>query len=194
MTYEVYLVTCAVNGKGYIGYTSKGAQARLTAHLDNARWGRKYALADAIRAYGPEAFSVAVLEAGLSHDEACAAERRLIAERGTILPDGYNMTEGGDGVPLTPEQREAASAKKRGRFTEAQRAALANRPPVSDETRAKLSAIRKGKPKSAEWVAKIAAASTGRPKSPATRAAISAAKKGAPWSEARRAAQKRASS
>lgn len=177
MTYEVYCITCAANGKGYIGYTSKGAETRLKAHLDNARWGRRYALADAIRAFGPGAFSIRVLLSGLSHAEACEAERKLIVEHGTILPGGYNMTEGGDGVPLTPEQREAATAKRRGRFTEAQRIAILNRPPVSAETRAKLSAMRRGKKKSPEHAAKIAAANIGRVVSEETRRKISESKR-----------------
>jgi len=158
--YTLYKITCSANGKAYVGYTSKTAEERFRAHLLNAKWKRRTALYDAIRKYGPEAFSVEVLLACKDHASACEHEVRLIAEMNCLLPAGYNMTLGGDGVPLTEEQRAAANAKKRGVCSPKQLAANQRRrgQKVSDETRAKLSAARKGRKQSAEHVAKRAAA------------------------------------
>jgi group I intron endonuclease len=154
--YVLYKITCSANGKAYVGYSSKSAEDRFRAHLLNARWKRKTALCDAIRCYGDAAFSVEVILTCETHAEACAHEIRLIAELGSILPLGYNMTKGGDGVPLTQEQREAANAKKRGVCSPKQLAANRRRKgqKASEETRAKLSAARKGRKQSPEQVAK----------------------------------------
>jgi len=112
--YEIYKITCRENGKVYVGYTKKTAQARFEAHLNNARWKRPGALQDAIRCYGPNAFYVETVLTCESHKDACANEVRLIAELNSMLPNGYNMTRGGDGVPLTPEKYAEMRAKKKG--------------------------------------------------------------------------------
>lgn len=157
--YTLYKIACSANGKAYIGYTSKTAEERFQTHLLNAKWKRKTALYNAIRKYGPEAFSVKVLLVCADHASACEQEVRLIAETSCLLPAGYNMTTGGDGVPLTEEQRAAAGAKKRGVCSPKQLAANQRRKgqKASDETRAKLSAARRGRKQSAEHAAKRAA-------------------------------------
>lgn len=157
--YQVYKITCAINGKVYIGYTSKGADVRFQMHIDNARWKRKAALYDAIRAYGNEAFSVEVLDECADHAAACASEIKHIEANQCIIPHGYNMTRGGDGVPLHPEIIARAAEKKRGKFTASQAAAAEKRKgkPLSAEHRAKLSMSRKGVPKPDSWKIKMQA-------------------------------------
>lgn len=154
--YVLYKITCSANGKVYVGYTSKTAEERFGHHLRNARWKRKTALYDAIRAYGAEHFSVETILECETHADACRHEIRLISELNTLLPLGYNMTHGGDGVPLTKEQRDAANAKKRGvcypKQLEANLRGKGRK--VSEETRAKLSAARRGKKQNPEWVRK----------------------------------------
>lgn len=154
--YVLYKITCSENGKVYVGYTSKTAEERFQTHLLSARWKKKTALYDAIRRYGNGAFSVEVLLECESHAEACEHEIRLIKELNSILPTGYNMTHGGDGVPLTKEQREAANAKKRGVCYPKQLEANLRRKgqKASDETRAKLSAVRRGRKQTPEQIAK----------------------------------------
>jgi group I intron endonuclease len=154
--YVLYRITCSENGKAYIGYSSKSAEDRFKAHLLNARWKRKTALYNAIRRYGEAAFSVETILRCETHTEACEHEIRLIAEICSLIPLGYNMTRGGDGVPLTEAQRDAANAKKRGVCSPKQLAANRRRKgqKASEETRAKLSAIRKGRKQSPEQIAK----------------------------------------
>lgn len=154
--YVLYKIMCSANGKAYVGYTSKTAEERFQTHLLNAKWKRKTALYDAIRCYGEAAFSVELVLECETHAEACEHEIRLIKELNSILPGGYNMTHGGDGVPLTKEQQEAANAKKRGVCYPKQLEANLRRKgqKASEETKAKLSAIRKGKKQNPEWVRK----------------------------------------
>jgi group I intron endonuclease len=156
MSYSVYLVSCAVSGKQYVGYTSRSVEARFAEHLNNAKWGRATALYAAIRKHGAEAFACVLLVECADHAAACEAEKQYISELKTVSPSGYNLTSGGDGVPMAPHVREQASAKMRGRCTPKQRAAADRRKGsrASDETRAKLSAVRKGRKQSPESVRK----------------------------------------
>lgn len=188
--YSLYKITCSQNGKVYIGYTSKSVAERFKAHCMNARWKRNYALADAIRAYGEQAFAVELLLECQSHQEACQHEIRLIKELNSILPNGYNMTHGGDGVPLTAEGIAKMSASRKGQVTPKLLEFWSKRKgkKLSSETKAKLSLIRKGKPKSEEWKLKISLSNLGKKRSAETCAKLSMAKKGKPWSEAARAA------
>lgn len=154
--YILYKITCSANGKIYVGYSSKSAEHRFKQHLLNARWKRKTALYDAIRCYGDAAFSVELISTCETHADACAHEIRLIAKLGSLLPLGYNMTKGGDGVPLTQEQRDAANAKKRGVCSPKQLEANRRRKgqKASEETREKLRALRTGRKQSPETVRK----------------------------------------
>ena len=157
--YQVYKITCSLNGKVYIGYTAKGVDARFQAHINNAKWNRKTALYDAIRVYGKDAFSVELLKECDDHAAACALEIHYIKEMKCLIPHGYNMTTGGDGVPLTPEVIARAAEKKRGKFTEKQAAAASRRKgkPLSLEHKLKLSMAHKGRKKSEEWKQKLRA-------------------------------------
>lgn len=183
--YSLYKITCAQNGKVYVGYTSKSIEERFKAHLMNARCKRNYALADAIRVLGQELFKVELILQCESHKEACEHEIRLIKELNSILPNGYNMTNGGDGVPMIPEVIAKMSASKKGKLTPKMLAYLKSRIGVkpSAETLAKLSLIRKGRKHSEETKQKIRLSNLGKKRSPETLAKLSLAHKGRPWTE-----------
>jgi group I intron endonuclease len=170
----------------YIGYTSKTIDERFQVHCENARWKRNYALADAIRVYGVPAFTVELLLQCETHKEACENEIRLIKELNSILPHGYNMTHGGDGVPMTPEVIAKMAASKRGKITPKMLAYFERKKgtKLSLETRAKLSAAQKGRKKSEEWKRKLSISNFGQKRSAETCAKISMAKKGKPWPQA----------
>lgn len=110
----VYLVTNALNGHGYIGFTTKTADRRLKEHLYGARVrlhnGHFYR---AIRKHGPEHFSVKVLRECRNVDEAIEWEINLIAS----MRPRYNSTLGGDGQrgrPLTEGGKAKIAAANRG--------------------------------------------------------------------------------
>ena len=179
MSAIIYRLTNTINQKTYIGQTSRGLEERWREHLGSTTRGSSAHLHNAIRKYGPDAFTREVLEEttiDLMNDR----ERHWIAE---YAPE-YNMTAGGEGargVSRTPETREKIAAAKRGK-------------PLTPETRAKISAALRGKSPTPETRAKMSAACTGeknhnygKPKSPETRAKLSAAKRGRPLSPETRA-------
>lgn len=121
---------------------------RWQSHIMVARHGTsKSAIHAAIRLYGIESFAIEMIQEVSDRKIACALEIELIASEGTLSPNGYNLTPGGDGGQV-PGHRHSA------------------------EARAKMSAAALGKPKSPEAVARMRAALTGRKAGPA-RSALS---------------------
>jgi hypothetical protein len=106
--WEIYLVTCRDTGKQYVGQARRTAYARWGWTISTALTGRKdFPLHRAIREHGPHAFSLEVIAACRSQNDADWLEALLIEQHGTRVPSGYNVTagRGGLGVRLTDEQR-----------------------------------------------------------------------------------------
>ncbi len=144
------------SGKVYIGLTAEGLSRRWGRHLRIAARGIGFALHDAIRAHGADAFEVQEFASPIPRTpEALAAlEILLIAQEGSIAPGGYNLTMGGDGVNGSPGVGAKISAKMTGRkFTPEHREKLSaakrgvKRGPLAPEVIAKISAAQKGVPK-----------------------------------------------
>lgn len=163
-TYELYCHTNTVNGKKYVGITMRGAEKRWGAN------GSRYkgqALGYAIEKYGWDAFEHEVLLTGLTKEQAEEEERRLIKELGTMVPNGYNLTTGGElGKDVSDETREKLRATHLGKPKKpdaiAKTAAAHRGKNVSAETRRKLSEARKGLRETEEWRRKIGESSKGR--------------------------------
>jgi group I intron endonuclease len=105
--WTIYMIT-GPNGKRYVGLTKTSAKKRLNQHHLYARNGLKTALYNAMRAHGTKAFSISVLTECVDAREAIACERGLIAQYGTMAPNGYNLTIGGErgaGYTLSPEHK-----------------------------------------------------------------------------------------
>ena len=149
----VYLIWNLVNGKRYVGQTTKTVKERFYAH--------SYAdsvIGRAIKKYGKKNFRYGVIKSCTSREELNCREKYFVAVLKSKTPYGYNMTDGGEyvysmsdkarkeislkqlgekhhffGKHHTPEQKAAVSAKLRGK----------KRPP---EVGRKISATKKGKP------------------------------------------------
>lgn len=95
----IYLVTNLVNGKKYVGCTKGPIKRRWAQHRSEASKGSPNLFHKAIRKYGPDGFTVEVIETieGL-HADLMAAEIHHIAVLGCLTPNGYNCTLGGQGV------------------------------------------------------------------------------------------------
>lgn len=96
--WKVYVHTNILNGKRYVGVTSK--------ENANRRWnnGNGYKenphFYSAIQKYGWDVFEHTILFDGMSEKHAKEKERELIESWNTQDPSyGYNMTSGGDGTP-----------------------------------------------------------------------------------------------
>lgn len=98
MAFLVYMLTNKVNGKRYIGVTTASLDRRIKFHESSAKNKKNtYVMARAIRAYGIEAFSGEVLYEAATKEEMFIVERGLIAAHGTLAPNGYNRSLGGEG-------------------------------------------------------------------------------------------------
>lgn len=158
-TFSIYLLTNRVNGKYYVGQTTKTPTERWSAHKCEAKTRSKVShgyLHHAIRKYGADAFLVETLATAPTINDLNRLEVLWILVLDAMNPRiGYNRYPGGRNYVVSLEAR----AKQRGRL-------------VSPETRAKMSAALKGRVPTAETLAKISASLKGRKPSPQNRAAL----------------------
>lgn len=114
---EVYVITCTINGKQYVGMTARGVAVRWREHQKRSRKGRTH-FYNSIRLYGSEMFTVEVVDGAPTLEELNLRERHWINKLGTLTPSGFNSTTGGDdlsGKRHNPETREKIGAQSRGR-------------------------------------------------------------------------------
>lgn len=140
---SVYLVRCEVNGKGYVGKTANGIDVRRYEHEYRAKKGSKLPFHRALCKYGFENFEwIVIFE---SEDESELNELEIISIKSmkTKAPNGYNLTDGGEGMvglKRTDEHRAKLSKALKGRIS-------ANKgKKFSEDHRRKLSEAHKGKP------------------------------------------------
>lgn len=94
----VYLAKNRVNGKGYVGVTTRSLCKRQREHRYCAQNDSERALYRAIRKHGYEQFEWLTLAEVQDTVMLLALERQFIAELHTFGSAGYNMTEGGEGM------------------------------------------------------------------------------------------------
>lgn len=90
----IYYILDRTNGKGYVGQTRNKLKTRIAHHIKY----NKFYIGNAIRLHGWENFSVFVLEECASPDELNEREIYWIKTLNTKFPNGYNLTDGGDGL------------------------------------------------------------------------------------------------
>lgn len=169
--FSIYRITCKVNGKCYIGLTSQKVTYRFSAHISSAKsLDFRTGVARAIAKHGKENFSIEVMATACCFREAAAIERGLIAQYGTMRPNGYNRTTGG-------EEMKAPSVETRALMSAVAKNGNRGRYVRTPETRAKQSASRRAI-LTPEMKAHIGSFHKGKFMSPETRAKISATKKG----------------
>jgi group I intron endonuclease len=98
----IYLVTCKVNGKKYVGQTKFTLKKRWGEHLKKTKSGCQLYFHNAIRKYGVGNFSCLELEVCQS-ENLNAAESKWIAYYDCQYPNGYNLTSGGEVFTFSPE-------------------------------------------------------------------------------------------
>lgn len=150
---EIYKVTNKINGKLYIGQTSRTLQKRKSAHIRNSfnhnALDYDCAFHKAIRKYGPDNFKWEVVHTCNTVSESNEVERKLIAEYNTCHGVGYNSNEGGgSGTGF----RHSDEAKRK--ISEAGK----SRPPITEEvkqnmSKAQLLSRQNGNRKEVEWTA-----------------------------------------
>jgi group I intron endonuclease len=158
------------NGKSYIGITLKSLHYRLKEHAKRVKLGDGDGIHNAWRKHGePTSYVLAVL----CKDDIYETEKRAIKIFNTKFPNGYNLTDEGEGVAgkiVTDETkaklRNANLGKKASLETKAKMSKAGIGRICSEETRRKIGAKNKinskGYVKSAETIEKLRLLSIGR--------------------------------
>ena len=114
----VYLARNRVNGKQYVGKTSKTLSRRRKHHECLARGKSSHYFHCALRKYGYENFEWLTLATSEDSNELHSLEQEYISLFNTLAPNGYNLTKGGDGTPgwhHSSETKAKQSASQLGR-------------------------------------------------------------------------------
>ena len=167
----IYRIYNLQNGKSYIGQTTT-FDVRIAAHFrgtDNSLVCR------AIEKYGKENFKVEILEDNIPENLLSKLEILHIRFFNCKAPNGYNLTDGGEGmrgfVPSSETLRKMSEASKR-------RPIWNKGKKLSSETRQRMSESRTDKPCPPETRRKISEAQIGKYVSPESRRKMSEAQKG----------------
>ena len=114
----VYCATNKINGKKYVGFSSRPIGVRISVHKYDASSGEGYLFHKAIRKYGWENFEWKILLDDVDICDLGYFETFFVKKLGTKVPNGYNLTDGGEGVPgriVSPELRKKISESNRGK-------------------------------------------------------------------------------
>lgn len=122
----IYLIQCLVNGKGYIGQTTRPIEERWKEHCYNSN---KFLIGKAIRKHGPQKFKIYILAVANNLSELNRLEIKNIKKQNTKSP---NAQKGKKRGPHSSKHKTKISIANTGKKQ-------------SPETLARLSAIRKGK-------------------------------------------------
>ena len=135
MTGTIYVLQNKVNGKCYVGQTKKRLFQRLYEHSKN----KEMLIGRSIRKYGVDAFGQYEY-VGIPMDDLDHFEREMIRRVGSVFPNGYNLSLGGN------KNKQASDETKR-RISEAKKGSVPwmKGKHFTDESRAKLSAALKGR-------------------------------------------------
>lgn len=171
---SVYVFTNKINKKQYVGQ-SINIKERYKQHFKDAKHDNLL-FHRALNKYGEENFNFEIIEENIPLEYIGEREKFWIIKLNTKVPNGYNLTDGGEGTfgyKHTEEAKIKMSKAKKGKFTHLQ----------SDETRKKISEANKGRKPSAYCIQKIKEARTGTHLSDETKIKISEATKGIPKTE-----------
>jgi len=91
--YKVYLITNIENKKQYVGITKFSLEERFSQHIKIG-----FLLTEAIQKYGHQKFSIELIEEVESAERVYELEQYYIKQYDTKVPNGYNLTDGGDGI------------------------------------------------------------------------------------------------
>lgn len=130
----IYKAENKINGKVYIGQTSKSLEERKKIHLKDSKGNSHYVFHRALRKYGDENFKWSILSENNNIDKINAMEKFYIMAYRKITVC-YNSTDGGGGILGMKHSDETKIKIKEKRKHQI----------ISDDTRKKLSEIRSGR-------------------------------------------------
>jgi group I intron endonuclease len=113
---QSYIITNKQNGKSYVGITTRKIARRWYEHC-NVGNSCGQLLNKAINKYGIDAFEIQVVASAKTISDLKELEKQLIVQYKTKVPNGYNLTDGGDGLTgykHTEEDKKRNGDLKRG--------------------------------------------------------------------------------
>ena len=102
---SIYKITNTVNGKSYIGQTSRDVEKRIIHEHFNGHTGSRL-LSKAIKKYGANSFSYEILYQDILPVLLDSFEIQAIEIYNTLVPHGYNLAIGGVGGKMSPKTRQ----------------------------------------------------------------------------------------
>lgn len=135
----IYKITNKINGKSYIGQTTRSVQERWTDHCTLTKSKHRSAIREAISKYGKGAFILETIDEALTIEELNEKEVDWILKLETLSPGGYNLDSGGKNKKLHDQTKLKISLSKIGKTRT-----------NSSETRRKISIGNLGKKKSTQ--------------------------------------------
>lgn len=123
---EIYKITNLINDKCYVGKTKHESVIRWRDHING--YHPSSLIHKAIVKYGVENFSFEVVESNVSEAELNMVEMFYIHKFNSKTPNGYNLTDGGDGgigLIVSDETKQKQSKQRKGKsWTPLQREVL----------------------------------------------------------------------
>jgi predicted XRE-type DNA-binding protein len=136
----VYVLTNKIDHKQYVGQTRWTPALRVAGLLWRARhMPAECPIGTALHEFGRVNFTSHIIASGLTSDEADYLERYLIRTLGTLAPNGYNLSPGGQRNRVMPESTRAKLSRR----------------PVTVEWRERISRACKGRKLSPDRLAKF---------------------------------------
>lgn len=104
--YSIYKFENKINGKIYIGQTSKKFEFRLKQHLrlSEKDYERKTIFHKALKVHGIENFKYEIIDTCDTKEKANKLEEKYIQNFNSLMPKGYNMTKGGQHTNINKEK------------------------------------------------------------------------------------------
>ena len=185
----IYLITDTTNGMKYTGKHHYHIEGQLDPNYHGSG-----VIIKNIYKKRPETLKEEYIKTCYSEEEMCSDEQYYIKVFKTLWPNGYNLTEGGDGCVASEETRRKLSEIRKKLYTsgmkhpmfgkhhseETKKKISESKKNISEETKKKISEAMKGRQFSDETKRKISEAKKGKPKSEETKQKMSEAQKGKP--------------
>lgn len=102
----VYVIRHLGSGKEYVGITVRGPEVRWLQHIKAASQGSSNLVHRALAKDSVTAFKFEVIWNGPA-SELFEREKQFILDRSSLMPRGYNMTSGGERLPVRVPQSRA---------------------------------------------------------------------------------------